>query len=69
MTTCPHERVEFRKGYCSNGAVQVREVCVGCGANVRGSGVNLPHHLFTEADIEAMPVLFDHRPQPDLFGL
>ncbi len=39
---CPHDYTEFRRFTCSNGSIQVREICTACGANVRGVN-HVPH--------------------------
>jgi hypothetical protein len=41
--TCRHLRRAFFRRICSNGAVQVRELCLDCGTNVRGAGINVAH--------------------------
>jgi hypothetical protein len=65
---CSHPRTEPRKGYCRDGTVQVREICIDCGLNARGPGVHLKRRWFTREEIDAMPVLFDYRLAPVLFG-
>lgn len=54
------------KGFCSNGVVQVRLICLNCKQAI-GDRLNIPHREVP--DIDALPVLFDHRPQQSLpFG-
>lgn len=62
MPECKHLDARFMKVICSNGAVQVREICEACGANVRGPGVNVPHREVS--NLAALPVLSDNRPDP-----
>lgn len=68
---CHHLRKQFFKYLCSNGAVQVRELCLDCGGNVRGVAINVPHAEVIalghapeslpelKAKEDAMPSLFD----------
>lgn len=66
--SCFHSRRRLCRAICVNGAVQVRELCVDCGANVRGAGVSVPHHEVR--DLESLPLIEDRRPrgdQPSLF--
>lgn len=43
MIQCKHDRTQLMKLVCSNGAIQVREICLACGGNARGAGINVPH--------------------------
>jgi hypothetical protein len=56
---CSHFLADFFRIPIAGGRCQVRELCVDCGANVRGGGINVP---FAEAvrrtghGVEQLPV-------------
>lgn len=43
----------------TNGAIQVREVCLECGTNQRGNGKNIPHS--DVPNLDDLPILDDYR--------
>lgn len=62
---CQHGSSRYVRLICSNDAIQVRELCADCGANVRGAGANIPHREARGTlglDIDALPVIADNRP-------
>lgn len=60
---CRHPHRQMMRVVCVNGAVQVRELCLDCGVNVRGPGVCVPHAEVY--DRNALPLLEDRRPRHD----
>lgn len=68
MGECKHLETQFMKVICSNGAIQVREICKACGVNVRGAGgrcggFNVPHREVPNLGV--LPILSDNRPEAD----